>query len=122
MTNPVAPVNPVPATNTVEPVAPPNPAPVVEPVKEANIVAAPAPIPVPATNTVVQTNVAGPVNAVARTNDLGAPPESSGSGHAGALILGGGLLVAAGALAAFAFFRARRADRGSLITRTMNRK
>jgi len=122
VTNPVAPVNPIPATNPVEPVAPPNPEPGIGPVVETNVIVAPAPIPVPATNTVVQTNVAGPVNAVARTNDVVAPPESSGSGHMGALILGGGLLVAAGALAAFAFFRARRADRGSLITRTMNRK
>ena len=121
VTNPVAPVTPPPATNPVAPVAPPNPKPVVEPVKETNIVAAPAPIPVPATNTVEQTNVAGPVNAVARTNDLAGPPESSGSGHAGALILGGGLLVAASALAAFAFFRSRRSDRGSLISRSMRK-
>ncbi len=122
LTNPVAPVNPVPATNPVEPVAPPNPAPVAESVVETNIPAMPAPVPVPATKSVVQTNAGGPVKAVLRTNDLGAPPESSGSGHMGALILGGSLLVAAGALAAFAFFRARRADHGSLITRTMNRK
>ena len=88
--------------------------------KETNIIAVPAPIPV--TTTVVQTNVAWPVNAVVRTNDLETPPESSGSGHAAALILGGGLLVAAGGLAAFAFFRVRRSDRASLITRTMNRK
>ena len=122
VTNPVASVNPIPATNPAAPVAPANPPPVVEPVKETNIIAVPPPVPVPATNTVARTIVVVPANVVARTNNLGAPPESSGSSHAGALILGGGLLIAAGGLAAFAFFRARRADGASLITRTMNKK
>ena len=121
-TNPVTPVIPIPATNSVTPVAIETPVPIVEPAKETNIIAAPSPAPVPATNTVEQTNLVRPANAVARTNDVVAPPESSGSSHAGPLILGAVLLTAAGTLAAFAFFRARRADRGSLITRTMNRK
>ena len=121
VTNPAPPVIPLPATNPVAPVTPTNMPAAVEPVRETNIVLPPAPVPVPATNTVEQTNVAELVNAVARTNGVVAPAESSGSGHAGALILGAGLLIAAGALGAAAFFRARRVSRGSLITRSMRK-
>ena len=122
VTNPVAPANPPPATNPVAPVLSTNVPAAVEPARETNVIAPTAPVQIPHTNLVAQANGIEPTNAAARTNGVVVPTESSGSGHAGGLILGGGLLVAAGGLAAFAFFRARRTDRGSLITRTMNRK
>jgi hypothetical protein len=71
----------------------------------------------------VPTNVvpAAPTNLVAPTNMVAPPPETSGPDHKGALAIGGALLIAAVALAALAVFRGRRADRGSLITRTMRK-
>ena len=121
MTNPVAPVNPPPMTNPVAPVTPTNVPTAVEPAKETNIVLPPAPVPVPAASTAAPSNGVEPATVVARTNGMVAPAESSSSSHAGALILGAGFLVAAGALTAAAFFRARRGDRASLITRSMKK-
>ena len=121
ITNPVAPVTPPPATNPPAPVTPTNMPAAVELVRETNIVLPPAPVPVPAANTTAPSNGVEPATAVARTNGMVAPAESSSSGHAGALILGAGLLIAAGALTAAAFFRARRGDRASLITRSMKK-
>ena len=121
MTNSLEPAYPPPATNPVEPVAPPNPPAVVEPVKETDIVATPAPVPVPATNAAAPSNSIEMATAVARTNGTVAPEENSNSSHAGALILGVGLLIAAVTLVAAAFFRARRSDRGSLISRSMRK-
>jgi hypothetical protein len=122
LTNPVMPAISVPATNPAAPVTPANLPVAVEPARETNLIVPPAPVPVPATNAAARMNGIEPTNVVARTNGVVAPTENSGSGHAGALILGAGLLIAAGALGAFAVVRARRADRGSLITRTMNQK
>jgi crotonobetainyl-CoA:carnitine CoA-transferase CaiB-like acyl-CoA transferase len=58
---------------------------------------------------------------MASTNAVTPPPEPSGPAHAGAFVIGGALLVAAGALAALAVFRSRRTDRGSLISRSMRK-
>ena len=55
------------------------------------------------------------------TNAVVQSPENSGSAHKSALVIGGALLLAAGALAVLAVFRSRRTGRGSLITRSMRK-
>jgi hypothetical protein len=121
VTNSVEPTYPPPETNPVAPFAPMNPPVIVEPARETNAVVPPMPVPVPAANVAAPSNRVEPPTAVVRTNDMSTSEDDSDSGHAGALILGVGLLTAAGALAAFAFFRARRDDSSSLITRSMRK-
>jgi hypothetical protein len=126
-TNSVAPENPV------APPPPTNPAPEIQtnapPVSPAGSFAP--------TNSVAPRNPVAPtINApltfsnlvpipqskqMAPTNAVAQSPETSGLSHKGALAIGGALLVAAGALAALAFFRSRRTGRGSLITRSMRK-
>ena len=107
-TNPVTPpppANPAPAAQTNAAPAPPaNPIAPTDFAPETTEKATPNPQPSPMTST----------NAVAS-------PETSGSDHTGALAIGGALLVAAGGLAALAFFRSRRNSHGSLITRSMRK-
>ena len=55
------------------------------------------------------------------TNAVAPPPENSNPAHKGALVIGGVLLIAAGALAVLAVFHSRRTGRGSLITRSMRK-
>jgi len=55
------------------------------------------------------------------TNPVAPSPENAGSDHKGALAIGVALLIVAGALVALAVFRSRRADRNSLITRSMKK-
>jgi hypothetical protein len=62
-----------------------------------------------------------PTQRRAPTNVVAQPPETSGPARQGALVIGGVLLVAAGALAALAVFRGRRTSRGSLISRSMRK-
>ena len=121
----VAPVMP---TNIV-PIAPTNP---VAPSPPAN--AAPAiqtnAAPAPPANPVAPTNSAPPPpklvsvpppSQIASTNPVVSAAENSGPAHKGALVIGGALLVAAAALGALAFFRSRRTDHSSLITRSMRK-
>jgi uncharacterized membrane protein len=54
-------------------------------------------------------------------NPVAPPPETSSPDHKGAFIIGGALLIAAGALAALAVFRSSRTGRGSLISRSMRK-
>jgi hypothetical protein len=127
---------------------PPPPAPVVAPPQprgppliivgtkvETNWPLAPAPMPVLPTNPtpVVQSNAAPvpPTNPtiVTPTNVVSATPinpvapllDNSGPVHSGTLVIGVVLLIAAVALALLAFFRSRRTDDGSLITRSMRK-
>ena len=58
---------------------------------------------------------------MASTGSVKPPPENPGPNHKGALVIGGALLIAAGALVALVVFRNRRADRNSLITRSMRK-
>jgi hypothetical protein len=71
----------------------------------------------------IQTNAAPiqPSNPMASTGSVKPPPENPGPNHKGALVIGGALLIAAGALVALVVFRNRRADRNSLITRSMRK-
>jgi hypothetical protein len=84
-------------------------------------------VPAPSTNSApaAQTNFSPvmPTNVVsaAPTNSVVPAPENSGSDHNGVLAIGVVLLVAAIALAALAFFRGRRTDHNSLITRSMRK-
>lgn len=48
------------------------------------------------------------------------PPESSKTGHKGALAVGAAFLAGVGGLTVFMLRRARKADHASLITRAMN--
>jgi len=101
----------------------------------------PSPVVVPPTNTIanVETNLPLPVateeptngqaapsaNIVApatavSTNAVAPPLESSGSSMPKALVIGAFFLVLAGVLTVLMVSRARRADHGSLITRSMN--
>ena len=119
--NSFAPTNFVAPKNLVAPPPPTNPAPAIQ----TN--AAPAP---PA-NSFAPTNSAPvtpsklvpipPSNPMTSTNAVVQSPENSGSAHKSALVIGGALLLAAGALAVLAVFRSRRTGRGSLITRSMRK-
>lgn len=122
-TKPAAPVNFAEATVEATPSnAPPKPPSPAESAGETNLVSSPAPASARAETPTTQTNPIEPANAAAQTKGLAAPAEHAGSSRWTALAVGAGMLLVAGAVAAFAVFRARRADRGSLITRTMNRK
>jgi hypothetical protein len=70
--------------------------------------------------------VAAPTNlvalpAVVQTNAFVPPPENSGVSRRKALATGVAFLVLAGALAVFMLSRSRKADHGSLITRSMGK-
>jgi hypothetical protein len=87
----------------------------------------PAPANPPVTNVVVivvtnppPTVVVVQTNPVAKTNTV-AVPGKSGSSGSGSLVVGAILLAVAGTLV-FLVLRPRRADRSSLITRSMNQK
>jgi hypothetical protein len=54
------------------------------------------------------------------TNAIAPPPESSKTGHKGALAAGAAFLAGVGGLTVFMLRRARKADHASLITRAMN--
>ena len=54
------------------------------------------------------------------TNAIAPPPESSKTGHKGALAVGAAFLAGVGGLTVFMLRRARKADHASLITRAMN--
>src|ERR1035437_3245375 len=54
------------------------------------------------------------------TNAIAPPPESSKTGHKGALAVGVAFLAVVGGLTVFMLRRARKADHASLITRAMN--
>jgi hypothetical protein len=123
---PTLPANPVPVTPTniipvvpavpTTPVAPPptNPAP------EIQTNAAPAPVVNPAMPANPAPATPAKLAPVPPPKPVAASPENSGAARKGAFTIGA-LLVAAGALAALAFFRGRRTDRGSLISRAMRK-
>ena len=75
--------------------------------------------PVPPTNPTIVT----PTNVVSATpiNPVAPLLDNSGPVHSGTLVIGVVLLIAAVALALLAFFRSRRTDDGSLITRSMRK-
>lgn len=128
-TPPEKPATAAPAAPPAKSVLPPSPSPAAAPVPAVSThrvvrpgrlapptnaapMAATNPAPVPAVHSVVSTNT----NAAA--------PEANTANIPGAwrrrtLLIGAALLVAAGVLAVLAFFRARRAGRGSLISRSM---
>jgi hypothetical protein len=54
------------------------------------------------------------------TNAIAPPPESSKTGHKGALAVGVAFLAVVGGLTVFMLRRSRKADHASLITRAMN--
>jgi hypothetical protein len=54
------------------------------------------------------------------TNAIAPPPESSKTGHKGALAVGAAFLAVVGGLTVFMLRRSRKADHASLITRAMN--
>jgi hypothetical protein len=101
----------LPATADIPPPAPmiTNPPPVAPPII-TNAVPAPP------------TNFVTPANAVERTNATVLPAESSGASNSGALAIGAALLAVAGTLTILILRRARKADRSSLISRSMNEK
>ena len=121
--SPKPPTSIVPAapSNLATPPLPTNPAPAVQtnaaPAPPANLFAptnsGPATptklVPIPPSNPMTSTNAVAP------------PPETSNPAHKGALVIGGVLLIAAGALAVLAVFHSRRTGRGSLITRSMRK-
>jgi hypothetical protein len=102
-------VVPVPSTNAIAP--PPSTPPQIIVSTNAELNRPPEPMPAPRTNVVP----APPTHAAT-------PPENSSSDHRGALALGAGFLIAAIALAALAIVRARKSDRGSLISRSMRKR
>lgn len=107
--NPVAPpppTNPAPAIQTNA--APESPAVSSAPTNPAPVTPT-NPAPIPASKPMVVTNPISP------------SPENSGPAHKGALTIGAALLIAAVGLAVLAFFRSRRADRSSLISRSMRK-
>ncbi len=114
----VAPTNAVPA-GPARPVVPPplptNPAPQIQ----SNATPPPTNLFAPATPTNLIPVV--PSHAVAATNAAAPPPENSGSRHRNLLVIGVACLIGAMALAALAFARARRGERGSLISRSMKK-
>jgi hypothetical protein len=117
---PLIPTNIVPAapTNPVTPPLPTNPAPVIQ------AVAAPAPpanAATPTNSPPVSLVSIPPSNPMTTTNPVAVLPENSGPNHKSALVIGGALLVAAGALVVLAVFRSRRSDRSSLISRAMRK-
>lgn len=114
---PVKKTNAVPVRATNAP-PPPTKTPPVAPVKTSP--PPPAVMPAP-TNPPSPANANAPANPVATTN-AAVPPEKSGPEHKTALALGAALLVAAAALVALAFFRARNSNRGSLISRSMKKR
>jgi hypothetical protein len=65
-------------------------------------------------------NPGAPATAV-QTNTLAPPPESPGLSRKKALVIGAAFLVLAGGLTALILGRSRKADHGSLITRSMNK-
>lgn len=119
--NALAPTNSVAPKSAVAPPPPTKPAPAIQ----TNAA------PVPPASSFAQTNAAPvmptqlvaipPSHPMPLTNPAAPPPEASGPAHKGALVIGGVMLIAAGALAALAVFRSRRADRGSLISRSMRK-
>ena len=129
---PTLPTNPAPVTPTnIVPVVPAAPAtlvapPPTSPAPEIQTNAAPAPVatPAPPANPASMTPAklvpVPPPKPTAAANPVAASPENSSPARKGALAIGA-LLIAAGALAALAFFRGRRTDRGSLISRAMRK-
>lgn len=143
LTNPVAsanppppplPANPAPATpagavpsvqtNSVAtevPMPPTNPAPEVQ----TNVAPPPAnPVVPAASGSSILTNSASVPStkpaAAAATNAV-TPPGNAAANHQGMLVMGGVLLAIAGVLALLAWIRSRRANHGSLITRSMRK-
>jgi hypothetical protein len=118
---PTTPTNSVAPNNPVAPPLRANPAPAIQ----TNAAPAPPAIPAVPTNSMpVTTANPAPIPAskpIASTNPITPSPETPGPDHKGALVIGGALLVAAGALVALAVFRSRRTGRGSLITRSMKK-
>jgi hypothetical protein len=116
----IIPVVPAAPTTPVAPPPPTNPAPEIQtnaapaPVASSAVPASPAPA------TPAKLAPVPPPKPAASANPVAEAPENSGAAHKGALAIGA-LLVAAGALAALAFFRGRRTDRGSLISRAMRK-
>jgi len=129
---PTLPTNPAPVTPTnIVPVVPAAPAtlvapPPTSPAPEIQTNAAPAPVatPAPPANPAPMTPAklvpVPPPKPTTAANPVAASPENSSPARKGALAIGA-LLIAAGALAALAFFRGRRTDRGSLISRAMRK-
>jgi hypothetical protein len=121
LANSSAPTNFVTPRSPIAPPLPTNPVPAIQ----TN--AAPA----PPTNSFAPTNSAPvtpaklipnpPSNSMTSKNPVAPPPETSSPDHKGAFIIGGALLIAAGALAALAVFRSSRTGRGSLISRSMRK-
>ncbi len=145
---PAVPTNIVPAApaNPVAPPLPTNPSPKtstsIVPAAPSNLVTPPLPtnpapavqtnaVPAPPANLFAPTNSGpatpmklvsiSPSNSMTSTNAVAPPPENSNPAHKGALVIGGVLLIAAGALAVLAAFHSRRTGRGSLITRSMRK-
>jgi hypothetical protein len=97
----------------------PKPAPVTPPVTNVVVIMVTNPPPVVARTNMVAVAVA-PTNPGAKTNAV-VPPQKSGPRGGGSLVVGAILLAVAGALVILVL-RPRRADRSSLITRSMNQK
>jgi hypothetical protein len=132
-TNPVAP--PMPPTNAVSatptnPVAPKSQAAPPLPTHPAPAIQTNA-APAPTASSFAPTSSAPatpaklvpvpPSNPMASANPVAPSPGTSGPDHKSAIAIGGALLIAAAALGALAFFRSRRSDRSSLITRSMRK-
>jgi hypothetical protein len=124
-TNAVAPANTIPPSQPVAQIAPPT-------VTNANVEIQPPPLqpkPQP-TNTVVaiqintapppQTNHVAPAPPVAPAN-AALSPEDSGLNRTATFAIGAAALLAAIVVAVFFIFRARRKDRGSLISHSMRK-
>jgi hypothetical protein len=115
------PINSASPTNSVALPPPTNPAPAIQTNAAA---ASPAVSSAPTNYTPVTPTDSAPVLAskpMASPNPVSLSPENSGPDHKDALAIGAALLIAAIGLAALAFFRSRRADRGSLISRSMRK-
>src|SRR5579885_115405 len=134
---PAVPTNPLPAAVSKTPALPAestnfvamtnsivlsNPPPPAKVVEGTNFLSASTPRSLPLATSAPPANPVAPANVVLSSNGVAEPAENSGSAHRGAWVAAVGVLLAAGVLTTFAIFRTRRADRSSLITRTMNRK
>jgi len=117
---PVAPANivSITPTNPVVPPLPTNPAPALLTKPVPPLLTNPAPVLLTNVVPATPTNI---VSAAPTNSAVPPPPENSGPAHKGAFVIGGALLIAAGTLATLAFFRSRRIDRSSLITRSMKK-
>jgi len=117
----ITPTNPVALGNMITPPAPTNPQPAIQ--------SNPAPVPSANSSEPANSTPATPTNLVPivranqmpTTNAVAQSPENSDPAHKNAFVIGAVLLTVAVVLVVLAVFRGRRADRNSLITRSMRK-